>query len=151
MRTTSAGRVELATLLARTVGEVLDEVLVGRTEQVGELEVVVAERDVVEVLDERDQGAVVHRPLADLAVEVDPLENVLQRVRVGVFDGGQGLVQPGADRRFQSDAVDLASSGLRAGRRSRTCRDWRAAFRSGRACRPLRLVLGSRSARSASN
>ena len=53
------------------------------------------------MLDELDQGAVVHRPLADLAVEVDALEHVLERVRVGVFDGGQGLVQPGADRRFQ--------------------------------------------------
>ena len=102
-------RVELATLLPGTVGEVLDEVFVGGTQQVGELEVIVAQRDVVEVLDELDQGAVIQRPLADLAIEVDALENVLQRVRVGVFDGGEGLVQPGADRRFQvGDALVAA-------------------------------------------
>ena len=39
------GRVELAALLPGAVGEVFDEVLVGRAEQVGELEVVVAQRD----------------------------------------------------------------------------------------------------------
>ncbi len=102
-------RVELATLFARTVGEVFDEVFVGRTEQIGELEVVVGEGDVVEVLDERHQGVVIHRPLADLAIEVDPLEHVLQRVGVGVLDGGQGLVQPGADRGLQVGDARVAA------------------------------------------
>ena len=108
-RTTSDGRVELAALLPGAVGEVLDEVFVGGSQQVRELEVVVAQRDVVEVLDELDQRAVIQGPLADPAVEVDALENVLERVRVGVFDGGEGLVQPGADRRFQvGDALVAA-------------------------------------------
>ena len=44
--------VELAALLAGGVGEVLDQVLVGGAEQVGELEVLVAQRDLLEVLDE---------------------------------------------------------------------------------------------------
>ena len=43
MRTTSSGRVELAALLARRVGELPDQVLVGGAEQVGELEVLVAQ------------------------------------------------------------------------------------------------------------
>ena len=123
------GRVELAALLPGTVGEVFDEVFVGRTEQIGELEFVVRERDVVEVLDERHQGVVVHRPLADLAVEVDPLENVLQRVRVGVLDGSEGFVQT-RSRPMSSggrcrccDRSRLGhSSGHRGARRSRTCR-----------------------------
>ena len=38
-----ARRVELAALLARRVGEVADQVLVGGAEQVGELEVLVAQ------------------------------------------------------------------------------------------------------------
>ena len=46
------GRVELAALLAGGVGEVFDQVFVGGAEQVGELEVLVAQRDLVEVLDE---------------------------------------------------------------------------------------------------
>jgi hypothetical protein len=37
--------------------------------------------------DEFDQRAVVRRSLADLLVEVDPLEDILERVRVGVLDG----------------------------------------------------------------
>ena len=90
-------RVELAPLLPGTVGEIFDEVFVCGSQEVRELEVIVAKRDVGEVLDEFDQSAVIQGPLADLAVEVDAFENVLERVRVGVFDGGQGLVQPGAD------------------------------------------------------
>lgn len=94
-------REELAPFFSGTVGKVFDEVVVGGSQQVGELEVVVAQRDAIEVLDEFDQGAVIHHPLADPAVEVDPLENILQRVRVGVFDSGKSLVQPGPNRRFQ--------------------------------------------------
>ena len=47
-----AGRVELAALLAGRVGEVADQVLVGGAEQVGELEVFVAEAVLGEVDDE---------------------------------------------------------------------------------------------------
>ena len=86
-------RVELAALLARAVGEILDQVLVGRAQQVGELERVGVQGDAVEVLDELDQGGVVQGALAHAAVEVDPLQHVLQRVGVGVLDRGQRLVQ----------------------------------------------------------
>ena len=47
--------------------------------------------------------------MADLAIEVDPLENVLQRVGIGVFDSGQSFVQPGADRRFQMGDTRVAA------------------------------------------
>jgi len=58
------------------------------------------------VLYEFNQRAVVQGPLADFTVEIDALQNVLERVRVGVLDGGESFVQPGANRRFQvSDAV----------------------------------------------
>ena len=72
--------VELARLLAGGIGEELDQVFVGRAEQVRELEVLVAQRDLLEVLDEIGQGIVVERALADLAVEVDVLEHVLQGI-----------------------------------------------------------------------
>ena len=85
--------VELAGLLAGGVGEVLDQVFVGRAEQVGELEVLVAQRDLLEVLDEVGERVVVERALADLAVEVDVLEHVLQRIDVGVFERFERLVE----------------------------------------------------------
>ncbi len=85
--------VELARLLAGGVGEVLDQIFVGRAEQVGELEVLVAQRDLLEVLDEVRQRVVVERALADLAVEVDVLEHILQRIDVGVFEGFERLVR----------------------------------------------------------
>ena len=49
-----AGRVELAAFLARAVGEILDQVFVGSTEQVGELEVVVhqTELGLIEVVEQ---------------------------------------------------------------------------------------------------
>ena len=103
VRTTSGGREELTALFPSTVGKVFDEVFVSGPEQVGELEVIVAQGDAVEVQDELDQSAVIHRPLADLAVEVDAFEDILESVRVGVLYGSQCLVQPGADR-FLRDA-----------------------------------------------
>ncbi len=51
-------RVELAALLAGAVGEVLDQVLVGRAQQVGKFEAGVVEGDGVEVVDELNQGLV---------------------------------------------------------------------------------------------
>ena len=95
------GGVELAALLPCGVGEVFDKVFIGSTQQVRKLEIVVAQWDVGEVLDELDECAVVQGPLANPAVEIDSLEDILERVRVGVFDGSKGLVQPGTDRRFQ--------------------------------------------------
>ena len=50
------GRVELARLLAGRVGKVLDQVFVGSAEQIGEFEVLVAQGDLLEDLDEVDQA-----------------------------------------------------------------------------------------------
>ena len=93
------GCVELATLLAGAVGEELDQVLVGGTEQVGELEVVVDQHELrlVEVVEKilpllvRDLG------LALDGVEVDV---VLQHTGEGVvlvLDRGNCLVEHVAD------------------------------------------------------
>ncbi len=89
-------RVELPGLLAGGVGEVFDQVLVGCAQQIGELEVLVAQGDLLEVLDEVGQGVVVEGALADLLVEVDMLENVLQGVDVGVLESLERLVEGGA-------------------------------------------------------
>lgn len=87
------GGVELAGLLSGRVGEELDQVFVGRAEQVRELEVLVAQRDLLEVMDEVRQRVVVEGALADLAVEVDVLEHVLQRVDVRVLQRFECLVE----------------------------------------------------------
>ena len=57
-----------------------------------------------------DERVVVERALADLAVEVDALEHVLQRVDVGVFEGFQRLVERGAD--VGLEVADLRPAGL---------------------------------------
>jgi len=93
--------VEFAALFPGAVREILDQVFVGRAEQVRELEILVAQRDFVEVLDEGDEGLVVHGPLPDLAVEIDALEHVLELVGIGVFDGRKGLVEFGAHAGLQ--------------------------------------------------
>jgi hypothetical protein len=89
--------VEFAGLFAGGVGEEFDEVFVGGAEEVGELEVLVAEGDLFEVLDEVGEDVVVEGALADLAVEVDVFEDVLESLVVGVLDGFEGLVEAGAD------------------------------------------------------
>ncbi len=48
--------VELAGLLAGGIGKVLDQIFVGRAQQIGKLEVLVPERDLLEVLDEVRRG-----------------------------------------------------------------------------------------------
>ena len=76
-------RVELPGLFARGIGKELDQVFVGGAEQVGELEVLVTQRNLLEILDEVRQRVVVERALADLTVEVDMLEHVLKRIYIG--------------------------------------------------------------------
>ena len=93
--------IELARLLAGGIGEEFDKPLIGSAEQVRELEVLVTQGDLFEVLDEIGQGIVIQRALTDLLVEVDALEDVLQRVDIVVFDGLQCLVQADADVLFQ--------------------------------------------------
>ena len=93
-------RVELSRFLPRGIREELDQVFVGRTEQVGKLEVLIAQRDLLEVLHEVGKRVVVERALADLAVEVDALEHILKCVHVRIFKRFEGFVQRGADVRF---------------------------------------------------
>ncbi len=88
--------VELAALLARRVGELADQVLVGGPEQVGELEVLVAQPVPVEVLDQLAQLLVRQLGLADGAGEVDVVEHALQ-AGVLLLQRPQGLVEPVAD------------------------------------------------------
>ena len=91
-----SGRVELAALLAGRVGELADEVLVRRAEQVGELEVLVAEPVLGEVDDEVSELLVRDRGLADLAGEVDVLDHAFEG-GVGLLQRREGLVEPVAD------------------------------------------------------
>ena len=92
-----ARRVELAALLARRVGELADQVLVRGAEQVGELEVLVAQPVLGEVVDQVAQLPVRDRGLADLAGEVDVLDHALQRRVFVLLQRGERLVQPVAD------------------------------------------------------
>ena len=64
-----------------------DQPLVGRSQEIGKLEVVVLEGDLLEVLDEVDQRVVIQCVLADLAIEVDVAQHILQRIGVGFFQG----------------------------------------------------------------
>jgi hypothetical protein len=84
--------VELAALLAGGVGEVADQVLVGGTEKVGELEVVVAQAVGAEVDDQLAQLLVRQLGRADLAGKVDVLQDAVE-ARVVLLQAGQGLVQ----------------------------------------------------------
>ena len=64
-------RVELAALFACDIGEILKQVFVGRSQQVGKLEIVVRQRNLVEVVDELHENPV--RQLL-LALRVDLVE-----------------------------------------------------------------------------
>ena len=88
-----AGRVELASLLAGRVGEVSDQVLVGRTEQVRKLEVLVAQPILREVVDEVPPLAIRHLRGADPPVEVDVLQHPFQSP-IAVLECRERLVQP---------------------------------------------------------
>ena len=94
-----AGRVELAALLAGAVGEVLDQVFVGRAQQVGKLEVVVDQHKLglVEVVDQVFELGVGDLALVvDGGVEVDVAQHALQDF-VLQLQLLQRLVEPGAD------------------------------------------------------
>ena len=131
------GRVELAALLAGAVGKELDQVFVGRAEQVGELEIVVDQHELglVEVVQQ-----VLPLLVRDLGLPFDGVEIdvVLQHPGQGVvflFNGGDGLVEHVADvvlqvlerrdlrrrsRRSRSRASGRAR-GQRRSRRRRSC------------------------------
>jgi hypothetical protein len=81
--------VELAALPLRGVGELTDEVLVGGPEEVGELEVLVAEPVAVEVIDELPEPLVGDPRLPDRAVEIDVVEDAFQG-GVRLFESAEG-------------------------------------------------------------
>ena len=88
--------------------EELDQVFVCRAQQVGKFEILVAQRNFFKVLHEVDQRVVVERTLADLAVEVDVFQHVLQRIDVGIFNRFQRLVQRATNVFFQvADGVPV--------------------------------------------
>ena len=87
-----AWRVELAALFAGRVGEFGNQVLVGRTQQIGEFEVAVTQAYFAEMCDELAQLLVGNLALADLAGEVDMLQNAVQG-SVVVLDSAQSFVQ----------------------------------------------------------
>ena len=88
-----AGRVELAALLAGRVSKVTDQVLVGGAEQVGKLEVVVAEPVLGEVVDEVPPLLVRNGSVTDPPIEVDVLQHPLQR-GIALLKTGKSPVQP---------------------------------------------------------
>ena len=73
-----AGCVKLATFLASGICEIADQELVGRSEQVGELEVLIAQAVQAEVGNELAQLYVRDFTLAHFAREVDVLQNVVE-------------------------------------------------------------------------
>ena len=91
-----ARRVEFAALLAGRVGKIPDQVLVRRAEQIGELEVLVAQPHLREMHDEIAQPLVRQRRLADLLRKIDVPEHAFE-ARVLVLQRSERLVQPVPD------------------------------------------------------
>ena len=94
------GRIKLAALFARAVGEFLDEIFVGRTEQIGKLEHIVDERDAAlvhaggEPVQQILEVAVFDLGLVtDLFVEIDvALQDAVQR-QIFILQRADGLVE----------------------------------------------------------
>lgn len=93
------GRIEFAAFLARTVGELLDQVLVRRAKEVRELEIVVEEHKlrIVEVFDQLLEVGIRRLALVlDYEVEIDVGEDALE-LGILVLQPGECLVQGSAD------------------------------------------------------
>ena len=89
--------VEVASLFPRRFGEHVDEELVGRAEQIGELKVLIAEPVFAEVANEVPAGIVGDHPLVSLgAHEADVIEHMLQRF-VGLAERPKRLVKNAAE------------------------------------------------------
>ena len=93
------GGVELAAFLARAVGKELDQVFIGRAEQVGKLEIVVDQDELglVEVVEQVLPLLVGNLGLALDGIEVDVVFQHSGQGVVFVFYGGDGLVEHIAD------------------------------------------------------
>ena len=87
-----ARRVELATFLAGGVCKVTDQEFIGSTQQIGELEIFIAQAVQAEMGDQLSQFDVGDLALSDLAGEVDVFEHVVEAGVAG-FQSGQRLVQ----------------------------------------------------------
>ena len=106
--------VEVAALLARRLGEHVDEELVGRAEQIGELEVLVAQAVAAEVADEVLAGVVGDDALVALhAHEADVVEHVLERF-VALAKRAERLVEHAAVGLGR--VAELGSGGMSSGR-----------------------------------
>lgn len=86
------GRVESAALLAGCVSEFGGQVLVGGNKQGREFEIPVAQADFTEMGDQLTQLLVADLALADLAGEVDVIEDTFKDEVLGL-DPAEGLVQ----------------------------------------------------------
>lgn len=88
--------IELAAFLARRIGKFANQVFVGRTQQVGELEVFIAQAMQAEMGDELLQLDIGNLALADFAGEVDVFENVV-KADVVAFNPNECFAQQAAD------------------------------------------------------
>lgn len=89
--------VEVAALLTRRLGEHVDEELVGRAQQIGELEVFIPQSMAVEVTDEIFAGVIGDDALVALhAHEADVVEDVFERFVV-LAERAEGFVEDGAE------------------------------------------------------
>ena len=70
-----------------------NRIFVGGTQQVGEFKIIIRQQNVGEVLNEVDQRAVIECSLAHSPIEIDAFQNILQRIRIGIFYGSQSFVQ----------------------------------------------------------
>ena len=91
-----AWRIKLAAFLARRVGKLADQVLVGGAQQVGKFEVFIVQAVDVEVRDELLQLDVGDLALANLSGEVDVLQHVVE-ADVFTFDACQRFAEQVAD------------------------------------------------------
>ena len=89
-----AGRVELATLLARAFGKTFDEVFVGVAQYVGFGQIAIAQRDVAEVREQSLHEAVHRDRVAEATFVVEPhaRHHSFEILAVVFFDGVQSLV-----------------------------------------------------------
>ncbi len=91
--------VKLAAFFTRTVGKELDQVFIGRTQQVGELEIIVNQHKLglVEMVEQVLPLLVENLGLTFGGIEIDVIFQHPGQGIVFVFDGGQSLVEHVAD------------------------------------------------------
>ena len=78
---------------AQQVQDHRHRIFVSGTQQVGKFKIIIRQQNVGEVLNEVDQRAVIECSLAHSPIEIDAFQNILQRIRIGIFYGSQSFVQ----------------------------------------------------------